>query len=152
MTFPKPAGERVWVKCFRPWSFYATIRTNAEWVFPTVQAFHACVQQKLWYKSVEKVADKRHWNILLPLWSVYKETGPVLPVCILNAISLPSYCSGVDISGGNRTQVFLAAFMEQCEVNLTLQQDHKQHVSLCDDTIVCMSESLLYSILPLCAI
>lgn len=41
--------------------------------------------------------------------------------------------------------------MEQCEVNLSLQQDPKQHISLCDDTIVCLSETPLYLILPLCA-
>lgn len=43
-------------------------------------------------------------------------------------------------------------FQVESNSSLTLQQDYEQHVSLCDDTIVCLSESPLYVILPLRAI
>lgn len=43
-------------------------------------------------------------------------------------------------------------FQVESHSNLTLQQDYDQHVSPCDDTIVCLSESPLYLVLPLCAI
>lgn len=133
------------------------IYSKAFWagLVSAIQVFQASMQQNLWYqkKAWKKLLmNQLQSYIPLPLWIVYMKTEPVLSDCILNPIFLLPLCQNRCFQVESYLQVLLAPFMELCEVSLTLQQDYKGHVSLCDDTIVCLSESLLYLILPLCAI
>lgn len=105
-------------------------------------------------KNVEKVADELTTLTysFTSVKSLHENRTCVARLYFKSHLSPISLHQSGCFRAESYSQVFLAPFMEQCEVNLTLQQDHKQHVSLCDDTIVCFSESPLYLILPLCAI